>query len=214
MKVRVKTEQELIDAGFVRESGKWVFPSADRESILGSMFEYLGKTIEVKEEGKTHFSQVCVDVWTWPREALVFGPASTTTNIFKACEAGDVGTVRGLLGADATLANAREAGSVRPLHVAATEGHAEVVDLLVKAGANVNAANQWGVTPIYLAAAWGRKEVVALLIARGADIHVKEQNGETPLQAATRKGHEGVMELLKGTGATAKRRASWRFWKK
>jgi hypothetical protein len=101
MKVRVKTEQELIAAGFVRKSDKWISPHADLENIGKSMSEYVGKTIEVEDGGKTHFSQADDDMhWTWPREALIFGPASTTTSIFKACEAGDVGSVRELLGAD------------------------------------------------------------------------------------------------------------------
>ena len=214
MKVRVKTEQELIAAGFVRKSEKWVFNGPDREGIGRTMSGYLGKTIEVEDGGKTHFFQTDDNShWAWPSEALILDPASKPTSIFKACEAGDVGSVREFLGVDATLANAIETGRIRPLHVAATEGHKVIVNLLVNAGADVNAANQWGVTPIFLAAASGHKEVVALLIAQGADIHIKEQRGETPLEAAKRNGHKQVEELLGGADATAQKKSIWRFWK-
>jgi hypothetical protein len=215
MKVKVKTEEELVAAGFARKSDVWVSPRADREGIGKSMSAYVGKTIEVEDGGKTHFFQTDDDShWAWPREALILGPLSKPTSLFQACEAGDVSSVGELLGADATLANARETGGISPLHVAATEGHKDVVELLVRAGADVDAANQWGVTPLYLAAAGGFKEIAALLIAQGANVNVKEQRGETPLQVATRKGHAETASLLRGTAATEPRKATWRFWKK
>ncbi|MFH1921664.1 MAG: ankyrin repeat domain-containing protein, partial [Planctomycetota bacterium] len=131
--------------------------------------------------------------WTFVREP------SSDANLFEACEVGDVGRVRELLGADATLAKVKEVGHIMPLHGAAAQGHKEIVELLVQAGADVNAANQWGVTPIYFAAAWGHKEVAMFLIDRGADVHVKAHDGETPLQVAKRKGHEEVVQLLTRT---------------
>ena len=36
-----------------------------------------------------------------------------------------------------------------PLHEAAMEGHREIVELLIAAGADVNAKNNWGWTPLF-----------------------------------------------------------------
>jgi ankyrin repeat protein len=67
---------------------------------------------------------------------LVSGPSETSI-LFEACKTGHETTARGLIEANAGLANAREAGGIIPLHVAATEGHAEVVSLLLENGAEV-----------------------------------------------------------------------------
>jgi len=215
MKVTVRTAEQLISAGFIQESDKWVFPREKRQPIGKYMSTYLGKTIEVGDEGKTHFFQTDdTSHWAWPREALILEPVRRGGNVFEACEAGDVASVRRLLQVDRALPNAREAGGITPLHSAATEGRVEVVELLLSAGANVNATNQWNVTPIYLAAALGHKEVCSLLLARGANVRIADHKGETPLQAARRNGHQDVIDLLDGKATTRGNRPWWCFWRR
>ncbi|XP_061744859.1 oxysterol-binding protein-related protein 1 isoform X2 [Nerophis ophidion] len=51
-----------------------------------------------------------------------------------------------------------------PLHLASYFGHANVVEELLKAGADVNLPNNIGDTPLHKAAFTGRKEVVMLLL--------------------------------------------------
>jgi ankyrin repeat protein len=55
------------------------------------------------------------------------------------------------------------------LHVAALRNYAEIVPILVKYGADVNAANQYGHTPLYYAARHGYRKAAEALIAAGAD---------------------------------------------
>ena len=50
-----------------------------------------------------------------------------------------------------------------PLHLAAREGHADVVDFLLKYGADVNAQNADGQTPVQCAVEGGYEEVASLL---------------------------------------------------
>lgn len=214
MKVTVRTAEQLIAAGFTQESGKWVFPGEKREPIGNSMSAYLGKTIEVEDEGKTNFFQTDdTSHWAWPREALILEPVRMDGNIFEACEAGDVVSVRRLLEADRALPNAREAGDITPLHTAAQEGRVGVVELLLGAGANVNATNQWKVTPIYLAAALGHKEVCSLLLKAGANVRIADHKGQTPVQAARRNGHKDVIDLLEN-GRTKGNPPWWCFWRR
>ena len=51
-----------------------------------------------------------------------------------------------------------------PLHNACSYGHYEVAELLVKHGANVNAADLWKFTPLHEAAAKGKFEICKLLL--------------------------------------------------
>jgi ankyrin repeat protein len=59
-------------------------------------------------------------------------------------------------------------GSARPVHLAASVGCAEVVDLLALAGADLNVANNRGQTPVGVAAAKGFLDVVEVLLRHGA----------------------------------------------
>ncbi len=52
-----------------------------------------------------------------------------------------------------------------PLHNACSYGHYEVVELLLKFNANVNAVDLWKFTPIHEAAAKGKYDICKLLLA-------------------------------------------------
>jgi hypothetical protein len=88
------------------------------------------------------------------------------------------------------------------LHAAASEGLSEVVQQLLAAGADVEAADSDGITPLYAAAANGHYEVAKLLFAAGAAVNaVRPDIGLTPLYAAATAGHTGVVQLLLQKGA-------------
>ena len=65
------------------------------------------------------------------------------------------------------------------------QGNAEITEILIKAGANINARNAEGMTPLIIAAAEGNAEVAAKLIEAGADLEAKDENGNTALMYAS-----------------------------
>ncbi len=65
-----------------------------------------------------------------------------------------------LLGSGADVKAADEDGEV-PLHLAAGQGHREIVTKLLNKGADVKVTNKSGSTPLHYAAANGHREVVA-----------------------------------------------------
>uniref|UniRef100_A0A3Q2Y6S4 Oxysterol-binding protein n=1 Tax=Hippocampus comes TaxID=109280 RepID=A0A3Q2Y6S4_HIPCM len=67
-----------------------------------------------------------------------------------------------------------------PLHLASYFGHTDVVDELLKAGADVNLPNNVGDTPLHKAAFTGRKEVVMLLLRYNASATVINGTAQIP----------------------------------
>jgi uncharacterized protein len=72
-----------------------------------------------------------------------------------------------------------------PLHVMAWRNDAEGVDILVRAGANVNAVGDMGQTPLHVAIAQGNAAMVAVLLRAGARDDIRSEFGDTPREAAS-----------------------------
>lgn len=110
---------------------------------------------------------------------------------------GQEGAARQLLaaGADPSLP-ARNAMAVAPLHAATARAAANLVRLLVDAGADVNARQQAGFTPLHGAAGAGTLALVELLLAAGADPEARTESGETAAMLARNRGHALVADWL------------------
>jgi hypothetical protein len=88
------------------------------------------------------------------------------------------------------------------LMAAAPLASAEVVEVLLKAGANVNAKDSRGMTPLMFAVAADTPNlrVVRMLLDRGADRNLKSAIGESAIDWAKKFNYPEVLALL---GATA-----------
>ncbi|XP_065065714.1 ankyrin repeat, PH and SEC7 domain containing protein secG-like [Rhopilema esculentum] len=88
-----------------------------------------------------------------------------------------------------------------PLFMAAKQGHADCVKLLLEAGAEVDGINKhkaaW--TPLWVATYAGHEKCVKLLLDKGAKLEVKYP--ETPLVVAAREGQLECLKLLIKAGA-------------
>ena len=121
---------------------------------------------------------------------------ATDTAFLSACEGGHVTEVDCLLHA---LPNpdAREGqNNCTGIHLAAMNGHSDVVRLLLEAGADKDAAMQHGTTALHPAAANGHSDVARLLLEAGADNDAAMQHGTTALHKAALHGHLDVVRLL------------------
>ena len=76
----------------------------------------------------------------------------------------------------------------------------EIVELLIAAGADVNAKNDWGWTPLTYAAINDHEEIAELLIAKGADVNAKDDGGETPLDFAIRRNQTETADIIRKHG--------------
>jgi ankyrin repeat protein len=80
--------------------------------------------------------------------------------------------------------------------LAAMLGNSEDVQVLLTAGANVNATNSNGLTAVHLA---DNAKIAAELIGTGADVNARTSTGLTPVDAAREFGRLDVLSLLTNT---------------
>ena len=110
-----------------------------------------------------------------------------TEAFFDSVETGDLAAVRAALERDPALVHRREEFGDQPLHIAAWQQHADVVELLLRAGADANARGDKDRTPLHYAVHEGGQDstpIVRLLLRHGADRRLRDMGGNTPLRWA------------------------------
>jgi ankyrin repeat protein len=92
---------------------------------------------------------------------------------------------------------------VTPLHYAAAFGPLESVQMLLKAGANVNVQDDRRLAPLSFAVAteYPSLSIVRALIGAGAEVNTPDNFGDTPLDWAEKFGNPQIIAELKRAGA-------------
>ena len=150
------------------------------------------------------------------------------TPLFEAIRSGDVGAIKALVAADASLACAKNAAGVSAVLFSVYTGRREIRDFLLAHGATLElhdaaavgdlarleqlvAADPLlakshspdGFPVVALAAVFGHLEAARYLAANGADIDAVATNGSgyTALTGAVASGHTAIVEWLLAEGA-------------
>lgn len=91
--------------------------------------------------------------------------------------------------------------SYTPLHEAVSNGHTQILQLLLRHDGDVNSRANNGCTLLHLAASSGHVNCVRVLLDKGADMANKDGYGRTPIQIAELNSrHGGVIKVLKSAG--------------
>ena len=109
------------------------------------------------------------------------GGEYNSLDLIAAVETGETDTVRSYLANGVHPDFAKEDGTTL-LHLAARNGHLELVTFLIDRGATVDLADDlYGWTALHKAAVGGHPDIVSMLIERGANPKLKTHSCNTPL---------------------------------
>jgi ankyrin repeat protein len=115
--------------------------------------------------------------------------------------AGHLENVKEALKHNPAFANKVRPGWGTALHEAAELGHADIAELLLNNGSDVNPVGIRGFAPLHSAAWGGHTEVVRVLITHKANVNATDEDGNTPLVWAAGAGHTDTINLLLANGA-------------
>jgi ankyrin repeat protein len=125
---------------------------------------------------------------------------SAAQGIFDACRKGDTSAIKAMIKVNPDTVNCRNEGGFTPLIIAGYKGQIEVVKLLLKHNADVNAKSGEG-TVLMGACFKGNVELAALLIKHHADVNSANDLGTTPLMYAILGQKIELINLLLDNGA-------------
>ena len=135
-----------------------------------------------------------------PAGQVVGGANTVDRTLVEAAQRQDIEAVRALLGERVNV-DTPQADGATALAWAVHWDALDMAALLIRAGANVNAANDLAVTPLMLASTNGSAPMVDTLLQAGADQAIARPTGETALMMASRTGSVAVVRLLVARGA-------------
>lgn len=130
------------------------------------------------------------------------------TALYVAALLGHLPSCKVLASSGASLEAANDLGYT-PLMAAIEGNHEDVIDFLLKSGANVNpeviatmeVEGLGGATPLYTATRKENLAVIRKLLKRGVDVNRPAPNGWTPLKSAAQQGSFEIVKVLLEAGA-------------
>jgi len=108
----------------------------------------------------------------------------------------DVAASPGFKGVSDITIDSRGVGGESPLHWMAVLGDPKAIQLLVDAGADINAVNDEGNSPLHVAVKWRQADAASLLITRGANPQIRNRKGNTPAEVARSDAYEPTIALF------------------
>jgi ankyrin repeat protein len=179
----------LAEQGETKKLGAlWEATRPEFKETYARQFEQLHKTAEAN---RTEITKLTEDYRLLTPEDKEDG---LWARIYSA--AADRLEIRALIQAGAVI-NTTDYDGDTLLHRAVVCRRKDIVNTLIQAGANIEAAkDKDGETPLHQAADSGQEDIVNALIQAGANINIADKNGETPLHYAAASGNKAAVQAL------------------
>ncbi|XP_053139185.1 ankyrin repeat and SOCS box protein 1 isoform X1 [Hemicordylus capensis] len=130
------------------------------------------------------------------------------TRLHDAAYVGDLQTIQSLLQEESFQSRINEKSvwccgwlPCTPLRIAATAGHGNCVDFLIRKGAEIDLVDVKGQTALYVAVVHGHLECAKILLEAGADPNGSRHHRSTPVYHAARVGRADILRELIRYGA-------------
>ncbi|MHC4534324.1 MAG: ankyrin repeat domain-containing protein [Planctomycetota bacterium] len=204
-----------------------------QRDIIGLLID---KGADINATNKSNQTSLDIAVQQNHREIveLLLTNGAKASSIFGAAGVGDLATVKAFLekGVDANARGISRGWTA--LHIAAINGHKEVIKLLLENGADVNAGHNLNRTAAEYAIRGNHNDIVELLISKGADVsplhlaiskkdetkarrlieagadvNKRTQYGTTPLHIAVYSDLKNIVKLLISKGADVNNKDNW-----
>ena len=101
-----------------------------------------------------------------------------------------------LLSQTSGLMKLQDARGLKPLHLAARNGHTDMVASLISQGSDINTSDNHGWVPLHHATRCGQLSVVKLLLELGASVTHATRDDRVPLSLSAASGHVDVFMYL------------------
>lgn len=141
----------------------------------------------------------------WPKTNVEFRTVKDESPLMLASLRGQLDLARKLIERGADVNKPGWA----PLHYAATNGHLEIMDLLLENHAYIDAESPNGTTPLMMAALYGTTPAVKLLLDAGADPTLRNQLGMTAVDFATKASRRDAAEMIAAVRRGQQPRGKW-----
>ncbi len=122
--------------------------------------------------------------------------SSDRESLAYACRNGDLERVRSIIDSDRASLQSADADGNTPLHIAALQNQAGIVEFLLTQQPDIDPKNNSGETPLNIAAKRGYTELLRLLLGHRADVDATDNDGKTPLMVAVAASDRKVTEIL------------------
>lgn len=141
-----------------------------------------------------------------PQERPTFSSNGKTSgaddySLIKAVKKEDIELVQELLERGADVNFQDKDGGWTPLHNAVQSGRKDIVDLLLRFGADPCRRKKNGATPFIIAGLVGNVELLQLFLSKGADVNESDENGFTAFMEAASYGKVDALRFLHEKGA-------------
>lgn len=134
---------------------------------------------------------------------IAYGKSSINDEFIEAVEDGDIYLVDKMLKNGADINYVDSNGEYTALSVATASGNAELVEYLLKNGANPRGSNNYPNQPVYIAITENYSKIVDILIKAGINPNYRwtKTDGSSLLTNAIQFGHYSVVNVLIANGA-------------
>jgi len=155
---------------------------------ISELNDYVTKRVAVLSNGRQHPQ--------WPGFSARLKDTPLTWLALPRLETMTADDLTKLLQGGETIVTRRDNAGRTLLHWAVAANRADLVDLLLERGADVNAADAAGETPMHIAAASGRLEVAGKLLAKGANLNARDKENRTPFELARLYEQAAMMDFF------------------